>query len=88
MDCCLCGGSIDVQHFPNGNIWFHGNSAQPVMEGRCCTSCTENIVVGERYKAFDIGYVVYKGEQVPADALECKRQAMASEGQECFEEDE
>ena len=80
MDCCLCNNEIAPQHFPNGNIWFHGNNAEPVKEGRCCTSCSESIVVDERYKAFDIGVVVYKGREIKPDGLELKRQIMLSEG--------
>jgi hypothetical protein len=87
MDCCLCGNQIDVQHLPNGNVWLCGNSAQPVQEGRCCTQCTETIVMSKRYKAFDCGMVTYDGKKIPADPVEIKRQVMMSEGEEMDDED-
>ena len=95
MDCCLCGGSIDVQHFPNGNVWFHGQNAQPIKEGRCCTWCWEDKVVHQRIISFDIGQVVgYWGgvnkdetRVIKGDELECKRQLLMSEGEECCDEE-
>ena len=85
MDCCLCGSAIDVQHFQNGNVWFHGNNAQPVKEGRCCTECNEE-VERQRYVAYDVGIITYDGREISPDPLECKRQAMMSEGEEVEED--
>ena len=82
MDCCLCGGSIDVQHFPNGNVWFNGCNAQPVKEGRCCIGCFEDAVCNARIIAFDVGMVTYDGKKIPVDKHEIKRQALLSEGEE------
>ena len=85
MECCLCHNQIDIQIFPNGKSWESGNNAQPVMDGRCCTRCTEEMVINERYKAWDIGYVTYKGKPVQPDELECKRQALMNEDEFEFE---
>ena len=80
MDCCICNKEIDVQLFQNGHSWFHGYNAQPIKEGRCCSEC--NIEVErQRYVAYDVGLITYDGKKIPADALECKRQAKMSEGE-------
>jgi hypothetical protein len=40
--CSICGGPIDVKP---GSGWAGGNNAQPINDGRCCTTCDETLVV-------------------------------------------
>jgi hypothetical protein len=35
MKCCFC----------KKDVGEYGNNAQPVMDGRCCDSCNETIVI-------------------------------------------
>lgn len=44
MKCCICKKEIDVQ--PHG--WAKGHNAEPVMTGRCCTSCNDTVVIPTR----------------------------------------
>ena len=41
MKCCLCKSEIDVE--PSG--WDQGHSAEPVMAGRCCSTCNTGVVL-------------------------------------------
>jgi hypothetical protein len=40
LTCCICGGDIEVR-----GTWRHGNNAQPVADGRCCTECDNTVVI-------------------------------------------
>jgi len=50
MQCSICSGSIDEHRHPEtGEVyWTEGHNAEPVNDGRCCTSCNENVVMRAR----------------------------------------
>ena len=50
MQCSICSGPIDEHRHPHtGEIyWTEGHNAEPVNDGRCCTSCNENVVMRAR----------------------------------------
>lgn len=48
--CSICNGQIGVD--PNG--WSGGHNAQPVNNGRCCSTCNDTVVTSARLK--DLGY--------------------------------
>ena len=86
--CVLCEEKIQPQHFINGKVWTQGHNAQPMKEGRCCDTCNEE-VIRRRIISFDTGSIerysdwTGKWKKIPVDILECKRQAMMSEGMDC-----
>ena len=43
MKCCFCDNTIATHHG-----WDKGNNANPVMDGRCCDTCNETIVIPTR----------------------------------------
>lgn len=45
--CVLCAQSISKN--ANNDIWWKGNNAQPLFEGRCCDLCNPR-VLAERIK--------------------------------------
>jgi hypothetical protein len=45
LNCCICKDVI----LPDENGWAEGHNAQPIKDGRCCTSCNEKVVLSERY---------------------------------------
>lgn len=48
-ECSICNDTIDVQTAPDGTIyWTDGHNAQPVTDGRCCTSCNYSAVIPAR----------------------------------------
>ena len=49
QSCEVCEGDIDVQ--PGG--WDGGHNANPVVDGRCCSSCNWMIVVPARVGVFN-----------------------------------
>lgn len=46
MQCCICGGEIEVE--PGG--WDNGHNAEPVADGRCCRVCNEEKVLPARVR--------------------------------------
>lgn len=49
MKCSICKGKIDSHRTPEGKVyWRHGNNAEPINEGRCCTKCNNIFVLPER----------------------------------------
>ena len=50
MKCCICNDEIDVQVHPDTGqvLWDQGHNAQPVRDGRCCSTCNYTIVLAAR----------------------------------------
>lgn len=49
MKCCICNEEIDVQYAPDGTVaWDKGHNAEPVREGRCCSTCNTGVVLPVR----------------------------------------
>jgi len=46
MKCCLCHNEIEIE----SNGWKDGNSAEPLMKGRCCNYCNRTKVIPYRLK--------------------------------------
>lgn len=44
MRCSICGQDIDLI----GGSWTEGHNAEPVNDGRCCTSCNNGVVIPRR----------------------------------------
>ena len=66
MDCSICDGLIDDHRSPvTGEIyWTQGHNADPVTDGRCCTSCNESVVLPAR-----IQHMIH-GERYVEEAVE------------------
>lgn len=49
-DCTLCDNKIDAQIDPKTGkaYWLKGHNAQPLSEGRCCTTCNTTKVIPAR----------------------------------------
>jgi|ETNvirnome_2_130_1030620.scaffolds.fasta_scaffold01509_15 hypothetical protein len=45
MKCSICQLEIEAEAISG---WDKGHNAQPVNDGRCCTSCNDNIVIPAR----------------------------------------
>lgn len=45
MKCCVCKGKIDTQ--PG---WDQGHNADPVRNGRCCSTCNHVVVIPMRLR--------------------------------------
>lgn len=59
MKCSICNGLI----LPNAlNGWDKGSNAEPVMEGRCCDICNQNIVIPRRIENTMVGKDPYEGK--------------------------
>lgn len=43
MKCSICQGPIDVI-----GSWTQGHNAQPVNDGRCCSTCNATVVIPAR----------------------------------------
>lgn len=56
-DCCLCGEKVDEKINPrDGKVyWNQGESALPVKDGRCCTTCADAYVLPARLEAHYLG---------------------------------
>lgn len=53
MKCCICEDEIDIQYATDGSvIWDQGHNAQPVRDGRCCSTCNFTVVLAARLKGF------------------------------------
>ena len=50
MDCCICGEPITKEV----SGWDGGHNAYPLMEGRCCVTCNDTLVIQARLK--QMGY--------------------------------
>ena len=49
MICVICKNEIDKQYNADGVMyWDQGHNAQPISDGRCCTSCNDNVVLPDR----------------------------------------
>lgn len=50
MICSICNGEIDPQINPaTGEVfWTQGHNAEPINNGRCCTTCNTTKVVPTR----------------------------------------
>ena len=59
MMCSICGHSI-IAHPISG--WDEGNNAEPVMKGRCCDICNQNIVIPRRIENTMVGKDPYEGK--------------------------
>ena len=46
MDCCICGKPITKEV----SGWDGGHNAYPLMEGRCCGTCNDTLVIQARLK--------------------------------------
>tara|TARA_R110002020_G_scaffold4241_1_gene18877 strand:+ start:15 stop:419 length:405 start_codon:yes stop_codon:yes gene_type:complete len=44
--CCICKEDIDALLHPDTKkeIWTDGHNALPIVNGRCCTNCNDNVV--------------------------------------------
>ena len=43
-DCDICGEPI----YPEINGWSEGHNAEPITDGRCCSSCNQSKVIPVR----------------------------------------
>ena len=49
MKCCICKEEIDIQYSETGEVvWDQGHNAEPVRDGRCCSTCNFTIVLAAR----------------------------------------
>ena len=50
MQCSICSGVIDDHRYhKTGEVyWTDGHNAEPVNDGRCCTSCNASVVIPAR----------------------------------------
>jgi len=50
LNCSICKEKIDEQFTKNANkvYWTEGHNAEPINDGRCCTSCNNAVVVPYR----------------------------------------
>ena len=50
INCSICKEKIDEQFTKNTNkvYWTEGHNAEPINDGRCCTSCNYVFVVPAR----------------------------------------
>jgi len=58
MECSICKKEIDVVKHPKTKkvVWDEGHNAQPATNGRCCTSCNEDVVIPLRLKMSRKGF--------------------------------
>lgn len=64
QECVICNQDIDKQiltrYNPNTDTevrdvyWTEGHNAEPVADGRCCTSCNNDVVVPERLRRLQV----------------------------------
>jgi len=50
LNCSICKEKIDEQIIKNTNkvYWTEGHNAEPINDGRCCTSCNNAVVMPYR----------------------------------------
>lgn len=46
LKCSICGKPI----LSDPSEWEHGNDADPVNDGRCCTTCDWEVVIPARIR--------------------------------------
>lgn len=64
QECSICHQDIDKQILSRINpstgveirdvYWTEGHNAEPVTDGRCCTSCNNDVVVPERIRRLQV----------------------------------
>ena len=56
--CSICNGPIDDHVDENGVVyWTGGHNAQPINNGRCCTSCNNTVVIHARITGIDKSHI-------------------------------
>ena len=51
-ECDICGEPIDIHYKEDGTpYWTEGHNAQPVVDGRCCDKCQNEVVLPTRLAA-------------------------------------
>ena len=55
--CSICDEPLDVMisHKSKNILWDQGHNAEPINDGRCCTSCNYSVVTPTRLKLAIIG---------------------------------
>jgi hypothetical protein len=52
--CCICLGTLateeEKERFKDSKYGFLGHNANPLMNGRCCSKCDENLVIPTRIR--------------------------------------
>ena len=53
MKCSICKGEIEKKYMTNPEgervmFWDQGENAQPVNDGRCCSTCNWTVVIPTR----------------------------------------
>ena len=43
-NCDICGGEIEIE----SSGWSEGHNADPVVDGRCCSTCNTTVVIPDR----------------------------------------
>jgi len=66
MKCSICARDIDLI----GGSWTKGHNAEPVNDGRCCTSCNNEVVIPRRlaYLKMGVTRVESKKSKTPTTA--------------------
>jgi hypothetical protein len=55
MECVICKNEIDKLKDSTGKIyWEHGHNAYPLKEGKCCSTCCNELVVPYRIIMWNI----------------------------------
>jgi hypothetical protein len=47
--CEICKGPLATPE-QEAIGWYLGNNAQPIIDGRCCNNCNENVVLPARIR--------------------------------------
>ena len=56
LKCSICKEYIDIiRNADDEVVWESGHNAQPINDGRCCTSCNNNHVISSRLALFNTG---------------------------------
>ena len=49
--CDICGEPIDIHYMEDGTpYWANGHNAEPIVVGRCCDKCQNEVVLPERIR--------------------------------------
>ena len=49
--CDICGEPIDIHYKEDGTpYWTDGHNAEPIVVGRCCDKCQNEVVLPERLR--------------------------------------
>ena len=58
QSCSICNGPIDDHVDENGVVyWTGGHNAEPINDGRCCTSCNNTVVIHARITGIDKSHI-------------------------------